>query len=171
MVLRNRQKRDKESLVKMSSNVTDQLLSISRQLADTTQRSANTLETLVTSSDSVTGTQDELKVTSGAINQSGKMLAKYGRREFTDKILIGRSHLCKKQPFAMELSLKSKLERTVRRRCAYIGKPLTHKEDKQKKLIPRLLDSMDDDLNIRIFVQEANINQIAAFILGACVRF
>ncbi|XP_023027532.1 vesicle transport protein Sec20 [Leptinotarsa decemlineata] len=87
-VLRQRQKRDKESLVKMSSNVTDQLLSISKQLADTTQRSAATLETLVTSSDSVTGTQEELKVTSSAIGQSGKLLAKYGRRECTDKILM-----------------------------------------------------------------------------------
>ncbi|KAJ8934717.1 hypothetical protein NQ318_004501 [Aromia moschata] len=87
-VLRQRQKRDKESMVKMSSNVTDQLLSISRQLADTTQRSAMTLETLVTSSDSVTGTQEELRATSGTISQSGKLLAKYGRREFTDKILM-----------------------------------------------------------------------------------
>lgn len=87
-VLRQRQKRDKESMAKMSSNVTDQLLSISRQLAETTQRSAVTLESLVTSSDSVTGTQEELKFTSGAISQSGKLLAKYGRREFTDKILM-----------------------------------------------------------------------------------
>lgn len=86
-VLRQRQKRDKENIVKMSSSVTDQLLSISRQLAETTQRSADTLDTLVTSSDSVIGTQEELKNTSGVIGQSGKLLAKYGRREFTDKIL------------------------------------------------------------------------------------
>ncbi|KAG5886068.1 hypothetical protein JTB14_018927 [Gonioctena quinquepunctata] len=87
-VVRQRNKGDKESLVKMSSNVTDQLLSISKQLAETTQRSAATLDTLITSSDSVTGTREELKVTSGAIGQSGKLLAKYGRREFTDKILM-----------------------------------------------------------------------------------
>jgi len=37
---------DKEGLVKMSSDVTEQLLSISRHLADTTKRSADTLETL-----------------------------------------------------------------------------------------------------------------------------
>ncbi|RZC33573.1 vesicle transport protein SEC20 [Asbolus verrucosus] len=86
--LRQRQKRDKENLVKMSSNITEQLLSISRQLADTTKRSADTLDTLVTSSDSVIGTQEELKVTSSTISQSGKLLAKYGRREFTDKILM-----------------------------------------------------------------------------------
>lgn len=86
--VRQRKKRDKDSLVKMSSNVTDQLLAISRQLAETTKRSAETLDTLVVSSDNVTGTQEELKNTSGIISQSGKLLNKYGRREFTDKILI-----------------------------------------------------------------------------------
>lgn len=86
--VRNRKNRDKQSMANMSSQVTDQLLSISRQLAETTDRSAKTLETLVISSDNVTGTQEELKVTAGTINQSGKLLAKYGRREFTDKILM-----------------------------------------------------------------------------------
>lgn len=87
-VLKHRQKRDKEGLVKMNSSITDQLLSISRQLADTTKRSADTLDALTVSSDSVVGTQEELRATSGAISQSGKLLAKYGRREFTDKILM-----------------------------------------------------------------------------------
>lgn len=87
-VLRQRQKRDKTGLVKMSTNITDQLLSISRQLADTTQRSADTLDTLATSSMNVQGTQEELMVTASTIGQSGKLLAKYGRREFTDKILL-----------------------------------------------------------------------------------
>ncbi|VEN50574.1 unnamed protein product [Callosobruchus maculatus] len=88
--LRQRQvhNRDKETLAKTSSNVTDQLLNISRQLAETTQRSAATLDTLASSSDSVMGAEEELKVTSGAIGQSGKLLAKYGRREFTDKVLV-----------------------------------------------------------------------------------
>ncbi|XP_030749900.1 vesicle transport protein SEC20 [Sitophilus oryzae] len=86
--VRQRQKRDNETMVKMSSNVTDQLLNISRQLAETTKQSAQTLDTLVTSSDTVFGTQEELKMTSGAINQSGKLLDKYGRREITDKVLM-----------------------------------------------------------------------------------
>lgn len=86
--VRQRQKRDKAGLVKMSTNITDQLLTISRQLADTTQRSADTLDTLATSSVSVQGTQDELLTTSSTISQSGKLLAKYGRREFTDKVLL-----------------------------------------------------------------------------------
>lgn len=87
-VLRQRQKRDKEELAKATSSVTDQLLSISRQLAETTRKSAATLDTLVVSSDGVVGAQEELKLTSDSITQSGKLLAKYGRREFTDKILM-----------------------------------------------------------------------------------
>ncbi|GLV37422.1 Secretory 20 [Carabus blaptoides fortunei] len=64
--VRQRQKRDKAGLVKMSTNITDQLLPIM----------------------SVQGTQDELLSTSSTISQSGKLLAKYGRREFTDKLLL-----------------------------------------------------------------------------------
>ncbi|XP_045472952.1 vesicle transport protein SEC20-like isoform X3 [Harmonia axyridis] len=81
-------KRDKENLVKQSSNITEQLLAVSRQLADTTKQSADTLDSLISSSESVYGTQEELKLTGSAITQSGKLLAKYGRREFTDKILV-----------------------------------------------------------------------------------
>lgn len=72
--IRQRKKTDKSSLVKMSSGqskyycilqqllcvilysflgITDQLLSISRQLSDTTQRSAETLDSLVNSSSNV----------------------------------------------------------------------------------------------------------------------
>lgn len=87
-VMRHRQRKDKEGLVKMSSNVSEQLLSISRHLADTTQRSADTLETLANTSSNVHGTQDELQTTGSVISQSGKLLAKYGRREFTDKVLL-----------------------------------------------------------------------------------
>nr|AGM32188.1 vesicle transport protein SEC20 [Coptotermes formosanus] len=86
--VRHRQRKDKEGLVKMSSDVTEQLLSISRHLAETSQRSADTLETLVNSSSNVQGIQDELQTTGSVITQSGKLLAKYGRREFTDKFLL-----------------------------------------------------------------------------------
>ena len=46
LMLQYRQLKDKEGLVKMSSDVTEQLLSISRHMAETTQRSSDTLETL-----------------------------------------------------------------------------------------------------------------------------
>lgn len=41
-----RRRRDKQSLTNASGQVTDKLLSIARHLADTTQRSADTLDTL-----------------------------------------------------------------------------------------------------------------------------
>ncbi|XP_012287747.1 vesicle transport protein SEC20 [Orussus abietinus] len=83
-----RKRRDKQGLVKASSQVTDTLFSISRNLAETVQRSANTLDTLITSSDKVTGTKDELEHQQQVIAQSGKLLGKYGRREVTDKALL-----------------------------------------------------------------------------------
>lgn len=82
----NRQNRS--SLISQHESVTDKMLSISRHLSETTQKSAATLDTLVTSSTSVEGTRDELQNTAGTISQSGKLLKKYGRRECTDKILL-----------------------------------------------------------------------------------
>lgn len=83
-----RKRHDKQSLTNASSQVTDKLLSISRHLAETTQRSADTLDTLLTSSDKVGNTKDELEHQQQAIVQSGKLLGKYGRREVTDKALL-----------------------------------------------------------------------------------
>ncbi|XP_063360065.1 vesicle transport protein SEC20 [Cydia amplana] len=87
--LRNRKKKvDRDALLEKSSGVTEQLLQISRQLADTTQRSQNTLDSLVSSSSTVHGTQSELHNTAGSISESSKLLKKYGRREFTDKLIM-----------------------------------------------------------------------------------
>ncbi|XP_014368068.2 vesicle transport protein SEC20 [Papilio machaon] len=86
--LRNRKRPGKKDGLSMSSGVTEQLLAISRQLADTTQRSQATLDTLVSSSSAVHGTQSELENTAGTISQSSKLLNKYGRREFTDKVIM-----------------------------------------------------------------------------------
>ncbi|XP_011877946.1 PREDICTED: vesicle transport protein SEC20 [Vollenhovia emeryi] len=83
-----RRRHDKQSLTNASSQVTDKLLSISRHLAETTQRGADTLGTLLTSSDKVGNTKDELEHQQQAIVQSGKLLGKYGRREVTDKALV-----------------------------------------------------------------------------------
>lgn len=79
---------NRTSLVSQQDNVTERMLSISRHLSETTQKSAATLETLVSSSQSVEGTRDELQNTAGTISQSGKLLKKYGRRECTDKVLL-----------------------------------------------------------------------------------
>ncbi|KAG8224246.1 hypothetical protein J437_LFUL001625 [Ladona fulva] len=92
-----RRVKDKENLTKYSSEVTENLLSISRHLAETTQRSANTLETLVllipfvflvNSSTAVHSTRDEFSNMGSLLGQSRKLLTKYGRRECTDKVLI-----------------------------------------------------------------------------------
>lgn len=79
---------NRSSLLSQQESVTDRMRSISQQLSETTQKSAATLETLISSSTSVEGTRDELLNTAGTISQSGKLLKKYGRRECTDKILL-----------------------------------------------------------------------------------
>ncbi|PBC27833.1 vesicle transport protein SEC20 [Apis cerana] len=83
-----RRRHDKKSLANTSNQLSDKLLSISRHLAETTQKSADTLDTLIISSDKVTSTKDELEHQQQAIVQSGKLLGKYGRREVTDKALV-----------------------------------------------------------------------------------
>lgn len=81
-------KHNRTGLVGQHDSVTEKMLSISRHLSETTQKSASTLETLALSSNSVEGTRDELFTTAGTISQSGKLLQKYGRRETTDKVLL-----------------------------------------------------------------------------------
>lgn len=83
-----RRRRDKQNLANSSNQLSDKLLSISRHLAETTQRSADALDTLITSSDKVSSTKDELEHQQQVIVQSRKLLGKYGRREVTDKALL-----------------------------------------------------------------------------------
>ncbi|KAK0078671.1 hypothetical protein PV325_002203 [Microctonus aethiopoides] len=83
-----RKRRDRKGLADTAGSATDRLLHISRALAEANQRSADTLDTLLISSDKVNGTKDELEQQQQAIAQSGKLLGKYGRREVTDKALI-----------------------------------------------------------------------------------
>ncbi|KAJ8686214.1 hypothetical protein QAD02_022008 [Eretmocerus hayati] len=83
-----RKRKDKQNAANTSSRITDKLLDISRHLAETTQRSAETLDNLVISSDKVSSTRKELQHQQQVIEQSGKLLGKYGRREITDKALL-----------------------------------------------------------------------------------
>jgi len=80
--------RHKTSVISQQESVTERMLNISKNLAETTQRSAATLDSLVQSSSTVESTNEELLNTGGTIQQSGKLLNKYGRRETTDKILL-----------------------------------------------------------------------------------
>lgn len=81
-------KHQQSNLAFQQDSVTEKMLAISRHLSETTQKSAATLETLVSSSANVEGTRDELQNTAGSISHSNKLLKKYGRRECTDKILV-----------------------------------------------------------------------------------
>lgn len=81
-------KHTQSGLALQQDSVTEKMLSISRHLSETTQKSAATLETLVASSSNVEGTNDELQNTAGSILHSKKLLRKYGRRECTDKLLV-----------------------------------------------------------------------------------
>ncbi|XP_050072188.1 vesicle transport protein SEC20 [Anopheles maculipalpis] len=75
------------ALLLQQESVTERMISISKQLHDTTQKSAATLDMLVATSATVESTRDELLSTAGKIHQSGKLLQKYSRRDCTDKIL------------------------------------------------------------------------------------
>ena len=79
---------DKESLSKKASSVTEDLLSISQMMSSQVTLSEQSLNTLVTSSATVTETQEEFKMMNSLLGQSRKLLSKYGRREVTDKVLI-----------------------------------------------------------------------------------
>ncbi|MCL4147171.1 UNVERIFIED_CONTAM: hypothetical protein GTU68_014019 [Idotea baltica] len=77
-----------EIMMKTSSRLTDDLLTVTRMIRDNTEKSTKTLDTLVDSSQMVTSTQEELKNMGSVIGQAKKILSKYGRRENTDKLLI-----------------------------------------------------------------------------------
>ncbi|XP_025156516.1 uncharacterized protein LOC112589027 [Harpegnathos saltator] len=66
-----------DCLIDSSSQITDKLFSIVRHLAETTQRSADILDILLTSSDKVDNTRNELEHQEQVIVQSGKLLGKY----------------------------------------------------------------------------------------------
>jgi len=83
-----RNRRDKEQMVTDYSNVTSSLLAISRQLADTVERSKQTVTSLEGTSKTIDELGEEYKMMGGVIGQSRKLITKYARREFTDKILI-----------------------------------------------------------------------------------
>ncbi|XP_074643013.1 vesicle transport protein SEC20-like [Tubulanus polymorphus] len=85
---RNRQKSNKEGLAKRANDITENLMSLSRTMSSQVKRSENTMGTLLTSSRQITDTHEEFKGMGGHVTQSRKLLTKYNRREFTDKLLI-----------------------------------------------------------------------------------
>ncbi|TRY95227.1 hypothetical protein DNTS_004729 [Danionella cerebrum] len=81
-------KATKESLVQTSSNITENLMSISRMMAQQVQQSEETIGTLAVSSRTVQETNEEFKAMTGNIHLGRKLILKYNRRELTDKLLI-----------------------------------------------------------------------------------
>ncbi|CAG5992191.1 vesicle transport protein SEC20-like [Menidia menidia] len=81
-------KMTKEGLAQTSSNITENLMSISRMMAQQVQQSEDTITTLATSSRTVQETNDEFKAMTGTIQLGRKLITKYNRRELTDKLLI-----------------------------------------------------------------------------------
>nr|SVE74474.1 EOG090X0EO1 [Daphnia barbata] len=105
--VRLRQKKSKEELMKMSTNVTANLRNISQSMASILEQNRGTLEVLGTnsyfllvfhdnyeylsiaqSSSVVSDTQDEFRVMGSALTTTKKLVSRFGRRETTDLILI-----------------------------------------------------------------------------------
>ena len=82
--LRNR--KDKEQMVAEHGSITNNLMAISRQLAETVEKSKQTVSSLEGTSRTVEEVREEHKMMGGVIGQSKKLITKYGRREFTDKV-------------------------------------------------------------------------------------
>ncbi|XP_057706718.1 vesicle transport protein SEC20 [Corythoichthys intestinalis] len=81
-------KTTKEGLAQTSSDITKNLMSISRMMAQQVNQSEETMTTLATSSRTIQETNDEFKTMTGTIQLGRKLITKYNRRELTDKLLI-----------------------------------------------------------------------------------
>ena len=80
--------KDKEEMVKESGRATDQLMRISRNLAQTVENSSKTMDELVTSSKTLNDANEEFKTHGSLVGQGRKLITKYVRRGVTDQVLI-----------------------------------------------------------------------------------
>ncbi|KAK5611552.1 Vesicle transport protein S20 [Crenichthys baileyi] len=81
-------KMTKKGLTQNASDITENLMSISRMMAQQVQQSEETITTLATSSRTIQETNEEFKAMTGTIQLGRKLITKYNRREITDKLLI-----------------------------------------------------------------------------------
>uniref|UniRef100_A0A3P9Q4E9 BCL2 interacting protein 1 n=1 Tax=Poecilia reticulata TaxID=8081 RepID=A0A3P9Q4E9_POERE len=81
-------KMTKEGLAQSASDITENLMSISRMMAQQVQQSEDSITTLATSSRTIQETNEEFKAMTGTIQLGRKLITKYNRRELTDKLLI-----------------------------------------------------------------------------------
>ncbi|XP_055346884.1 vesicle transport protein SEC20-like isoform X2 [Paramacrobiotus metropolitanus] len=71
-----------------SSQGTEDLVRIRRNLVRQVEQSGESIQTLATSSETLGKINDEYQSMGSTIQQGGRLIDKYGRRQFTDKILI-----------------------------------------------------------------------------------
>ncbi|CAG0919987.1 unnamed protein product [Notodromas monacha] len=83
-----REERSKESIANSAADVTNDLRAIARVMAEQVDRSKMTVDALATSSQHLEEVRSEFKGMNHVISQAHNLLTKYGRREFTDKLLI-----------------------------------------------------------------------------------
>ncbi|XP_061691330.1 vesicle transport protein SEC20-like [Syngnathoides biaculeatus] len=81
-------KSTKEGLAQTSRDITKNLMSISRMMAQQVHQSEEAMTTLATSSRTIQETNEEFKTMTGTIQLGRKLITKYNRRELTDKLLI-----------------------------------------------------------------------------------
>ncbi|GAB1606102.1 vesicle transport protein SEC20-like [Argonauta hians] len=86
--LRQRKTSTKQAISNAANSITDNLMSLNRMMASQVKQSEHTINTLASSSKTVDETHEEFKGMSGHIHTSKKLLSKYNRREFTDRLLI-----------------------------------------------------------------------------------
>ncbi|KAL4231970.1 Vesicle transport protein S20 [Mactra antiquata] len=86
--LKKRNVNNKESLAKTATNITESLLELNQTMDAQVKKGNLTLTALEASSKNLTDTHDEFKSMGGHIQNSKRLLTKYGRRELTDKLLI-----------------------------------------------------------------------------------
>ncbi|KAM8908875.1 vesicle transport protein SEC20-like [Spinachia spinachia] len=81
-------KTTKEGLAQTTSDITENLMSIGRMMAQRVEQSEETMTSLATSSRTIQETNEEFKAMTGTIQHGRKLITKYNRRELTDKLLI-----------------------------------------------------------------------------------
>ncbi|XP_033756461.1 vesicle transport protein SEC20-like [Pecten maximus] len=86
--VRKRTANSKEILAKRGSDISESLMSLNRTMAAQVERSELTKSTLIQSSSTLHGTQEEMKSMGGHLVSSRKLITKYGRRQLTDRLLI-----------------------------------------------------------------------------------
>ncbi|XP_060562370.1 vesicle transport protein SEC20-like [Ruditapes philippinarum] len=85
---RKRNINTKESLAKSANRITESLMELNQTMDAQVKKGNFTLTALEQSSKNLTDTHEEFKTMGGHIQNSKRILTKYGQRELTDKLLI-----------------------------------------------------------------------------------